>query len=257
VKKVDNLKLKKTQQIMLEILINVDKICKEHNLTYWLDSGTLLGAIRHKGFIPWDDDLDIVMSLEDYNKFIKIAPKYLNKNYFLQNSKIEKRFPYDFTKIRSSEGIIIEKHEANKKVAYNQGIFIDILPVITISSFKLEKYLHNILILSVKLFSYKYLNMRYIREILIKVHDSLHKGWSKKNLKVVRSGRFPSNFLYIDKESIFPLKEVEFENMNFFAPANYDLYLKTLYGVNYMSLPPKSKRTTHADKILLKSEVDE
>ena len=76
--------LRKAQLIMLDMLIEFDAICKKHQLQYWLDSGTLLGAVRHQGFIPWDDDIDICMERNDYQKFIQICSQELSKEYFLQ-----------------------------------------------------------------------------------------------------------------------------------------------------------------------------
>jgi lipopolysaccharide cholinephosphotransferase len=238
--------LKKAQNIMLEILIEVDKICKKHNINYWLDSGTLLGAIRHKGFIPWDDDLDISMSIDDYYKFIKIAQDELPTSMQLQTKEIEKDFPYDFAKIRDNRGKIIEQHEKNKNVTYNQGIFIDIIPVIFIKDSFFYKTLYKFNFLAIKLFSYKYLNINKIRQLLIRLHDKMH---SFNNKIVIRSGKFPSYLLYINKELIFPLKKIEFENYNFYIPNKAEEYLKSLYGNNFMQLPPKEKQHTHAFKI--------
>lgn len=79
---INNNILRKAQLRMLNILLEIDRICQKNNIEYWLAEGTLLGAVRNKGFIPWDDDIDICMLREDYNKFIKIAPKELNSEYF-------------------------------------------------------------------------------------------------------------------------------------------------------------------------------
>jgi len=241
-----NNNLKKAKNIMLEILIEVDKICKKYDINYWLDSGTLLGAVRHKGFIPWDDDLDISMSIDDYYKFIKIAQGELPTYMQLQTKEIEKDFPYDFAKIRDNRGKIIEEHEKNKNVTYNQGIFIDIIPVIFIKDLCFYKVLYKFNFLVIKLFSYKYLNINKIRQFLIKIHDKMH---SINNKTVIRSGRFTELNFYIRKEDLFPLKKIQFENYDFYIPNKPEEYLKSLYGNNFMQLPPKEKRHTHAYKI--------
>jgi lipopolysaccharide cholinephosphotransferase len=241
-----NNNLKQAQNIMLDILKEVDKICKKHNINYWLDSGTLLGAIRHGGFIPWDDDLDISMSIDDYYKFIQIAQSELPLHMKLQTKEIEKGFPYDFAKIRDNHGKIIEQHEKDNNVSYNQGIFIDIIPVIFIDDSYIYKTLYKLNFLAIKLFSYKYLNIYKIRKLLIYMHDKMH---NIKNNVVIRSGKFPSYLLYLNKKSIFPLKKMQFENYNFNIPNKPNDYLNVLYGNSFMRLPPKEKQHTHAFKI--------
>jgi len=246
---MDSKKLRKAQMIMFELLVELDKICQKHSLKYWLDSGTLLGAVRDKGFLKWDDDLDVTMTIEDYKKFCKIAKSELPSNIFLQNSDTDNYFPYDYSKIRSNKGTIIEKHELDKSVKYNQGIFIDILPCIAIKNNIFHKYAYWSIFLCIKVFSYGYLNVRSIRKLLISIGDNFHLGWDHNDTKAVRSCKFPSFYMNIDKSSIFPLRKITFENKEFWAPNNYDDYLKVYYGNNYMIPPPESEREIHAHNI--------
>ncbi len=246
---MDRKKLRKAQLIMLEMLIEVDRICQKQKIQYWLDSGTLLGAIRHKGFLVWDDDIDISMKIEDYHKFCEVAKSELPNGMSLQTSKTETSFPYDYAKVRSNKGRIIEKHQTGKDITYNQGIFIDILPCIAVKNNIFYKYSYWTTFLFIKLFSYRYLNIRYIREFVISLGDSFHVGWSHKDTKVVRSGRLPSFYMDIDIISIFPLKKITFENREFWAPNNCDDYLKVYYGDNYITPPPENKRRAHASRI--------
>lgn len=97
---MDNEILRKVQLAQLDMAKEVKRICNKYNINYFMDSGTLLGAVRHRGFIPWDDDLDFGMLREDYEKFLKIATTELDSKFFLQTWKNDDGFPYGFSKIR-------------------------------------------------------------------------------------------------------------------------------------------------------------
>ena len=129
---IDPETLRKAQLIMLDMLIGFDAICKKHQLQYWLDSGTLLGAVRHQGFIPWDDDIDLSMPVEDYNKFLKIAKSELSSEIFLQTSQADKNFKFDYIKLRSNKASIVEFHEKDKQIKYHQGVFVDVFPMLAV-----------------------------------------------------------------------------------------------------------------------------
>ena len=111
---------------LLEIFIG---ICKKHNLRYMAFGGTLLGAVRHHGFIPWDDDIDICMFREDYDKFLKIAATELPDGIFLQTPVSDPEYLFGFTKLRNSNTAALENYLIKKHFCINQGIFIDIFPL--------------------------------------------------------------------------------------------------------------------------------
>ena len=118
---MENKNLRKAQLIMFNLLKELDKVCKKNNINYWLDSGTLLGAVRHKGFIPWDDDIDICMLEKDYKKFLKIAKKELSENVFLQTEETDKNyiwFPY--AKLRDRNSVFIEEGQKQNEL-FHQG----------------------------------------------------------------------------------------------------------------------------------------
>ncbi len=246
--------VREVQKLMLDILIQVDKFCRKNNLIYWMDSGTLLGAVRHKGFIPWDDDLDICMPIEDYDRFLETAPAGLPDYLFVQTKKSDKYYKRDFAKVRSNKGKIVEKSDP-KNAKFNQGVYIDIFPNMTIKNTKFHKFIHRFLMkskikISEQLLDLNRFQKHFIRNFFIKLTRSLHQGWDvNKDLLVVRSAEFAEYKFVLPIKDLFPLKEIEFEGHKFFAPKNTDAYLKLLYGDNYMELPPIEKRKTHSAKI--------
>lgn len=115
------------QKTELELFRCFTQICDKLNLTYFLVCGSALGAARHGGFIPWDDDLDVGMYRDDYNKFMELAPALLPKGIFLQNYKTDPEFPYMYAKLRNSNTTYIEKRLAPLNI--NHGVYIDIFPL--------------------------------------------------------------------------------------------------------------------------------
>ena len=118
--------LKKLQNIEFEILLEFDRICKKHNIMYQLFAGTLLGAIRHRGFIPWDDDIDVCLLRKDYNVFIDVCRTELDSKYFLQTYETDKHSIWQFAKIRKNNTLFLE--DAVSECDIHHGIFIDIFP---------------------------------------------------------------------------------------------------------------------------------
>ena len=125
--KENEIELKRLQLVELDILKEFIRVCNELNVKYFLDSGTLLGCIRHGGFIPWDDDIDVSMPREDYEIFLKEGQKLLKNKYFLQTYKTDPEYTMGFAKIRNSETTFIESSVKNLKI--NHGVYIDIFPL--------------------------------------------------------------------------------------------------------------------------------
>lgn len=120
-------KRKKVWAAELQMLEKFDEICQKHNLTYYAYYGTLLGAVRHQGFIPWDDDIDVVMFRDDYEKFQAIAPEEFKEPYFYQNTYTD-RVMWALSKIRDSRTTAVEPQFRHLGSSFHQGIFIDIFP---------------------------------------------------------------------------------------------------------------------------------
>jgi len=118
--------LVKQQAVLVELLEEIDRICKKHNIPYVVFCGTALGAVRHKGIIPWDDDLDVSMLRKDYEKFLEVAPAELKEQYFLQ-AEGAKHWPMNFSKLRKNNTTYLEKYHPKDNETH-QGIYVDIFP---------------------------------------------------------------------------------------------------------------------------------
>lgn len=123
----DGSQLRRQQLRMLDILLEVDRICKKHHIPYWLSSGTLIGAARHQGFIPWDDDLDIEMLWPDYKRLMKILPQELPDTMALQNQETDPNYYFFYAKVRDRRSLLEENNPYGTPWR-EQGIYIDIFP---------------------------------------------------------------------------------------------------------------------------------
>ena len=120
--------LRRQQMRMLDILLEVDRICREHGIRYWLSSGTLIGAVRHGGFIPWDDDLDIEMMRADYLRLMQVLPRELPDWLALQHADTDEYYFYFYAKVRDRRSRMLETLDYGRQLK-EQGIFIDIFPL--------------------------------------------------------------------------------------------------------------------------------
>ena len=255
---IDPKVLREAQLVMLEMLQEFDAICNKHNLQYWLDSGTLLGAVRHQGFIPWDDDIDLSMPIEDYNKFIEIGASELSENIFFQTSKTDKDFKFDYMKLRSNKVNIVEFHEKDREVTYHQGVFVDIFPMLTLPNTKFHQTFYEDVfklirdVSSISLHTPNGKDHPKARKALVDALNKMHEGWKREDLKVIYSGKMPDVAAWFDSQKVFPLQKMLFEGFNFPVPNDSEHYLKSIYSFDFMELPPIEKRTIHAHSIEFK-----
>lgn len=256
---IDMKLLRRVQYIQLDILKVVSKICTDHNIKYYLIGGTLLGAVRHKGFIPWDDDLDIAMMRSDYNKFIEVCKKELPHDLFLQNSETEKNFWLFITKIRKNNTRFDDN--ITIKTKNHPGIYIDIFPLDNVPEKDsiIQKLQYNgiRLLTSVMLYKngYREYNSNIVKRVsailsilpytvIVKFSSLLTNIYNKKETGFVTS--FMSNYGYkkqkMNKIKVYGNgKKLLFEDEEFFVPYDYEAYLTQIFN-DYMQLPPVEER---------------
>lgn len=250
--------LRNAQLKMLDILTDVDRICRKYDISYWIDYGTLLGAVRHKGFIPWDDDLDITMMTEDMKRFISIAPSELADTLFLQTRKTDPSYKLPLCKIRDKKSLFISQHD-DFTSDYNKGIYIDI--------FEAEDYPHinsSVLKFIMKwekktsfFFTIKhYATAKNVVAALSfpVIHALFLLLWKIMSLKPKKDVSYIPELNYygvsFKRDTVFPLSEIVFEGKSFKAPHDADAYLRTIYH-DYTKLPPAEKRIDHSKYIFM------
>ncbi len=246
--------LRRLQLKMLDIVKDIDKLCKENDIQYYIFYGSALGAVRHKGFIPWDDDFDIAMTYDNYQKFIKVAEEKLDKSkYFVQTPGKEKEYYLQFTKIRDISTTLIEDFNKDKNVV--RSVFVDVFPLVGAPTskvgwffFKLDRAFvlscDNNIIRNKALYSF----FKVILKIFGK--EKIIKYFGKKCTKydVNKSEQVVSfaDTWSLEKSTYFKKAlgkptYVEFEDTTLPIPEDYDSILKTIYG-NYMQIPSKEER---------------
>ncbi len=233
--------IRQAQERMLSLLLVFDQVCQKYNFTYWLDHGTLLGAVRHNGFIPWDDDLDVTMPREDYENFLLVAQQELPPSVFLQTKKSDLCSPVHYVKLRDRNSTYIDAWEEDRDVCYHQGIFMDVFPVNFIDYGKRRKY--KTILTAAKFFSNRYVKIDMIAQKFIGYLNRYH---ASAHSYIVSGGESMHYVTHVDKKTVFPLKELAFEGKLFPVPNDYDGYLRSIFGETYMELPDEDKRQIHS-----------
>ncbi len=251
-------KIAKLKTIEVDILKEFISVCDKLHLKYYIIAGTLIGAIRHKGFIPWDDDIDVAMPREDFEKFIIHGQELLPSHLFLQTNKSDPEFVFNYAKIRNSNTTFIE--ESNRNCHINSGVFIDIFVLDNFPKGKLRRkfilFKDKVYLTAIgKVFYRKSVSkgLRLRQKITDLLFSSPYTARDKRE-KYIRS--FKKSGLVHNFSSIYSEKEivpwewygegvsVNFEGIKVNAPAEYDLLLRHIYG-DYMKLPPEEKRVSH------------
>jgi lipopolysaccharide cholinephosphotransferase len=250
-------RLRKAQLKMLEMLKIVDAICSKHQIHYWLDAGTLLGCIRHHGFIPWDDDADIAMPRKSYEKFLQVAPQEIPEHIHLQKAGHVKNY-YNLgapLKIRDKNSYYLEKHEIGNET-YQQGIFIDVfvydqmwsttwkhkaIKRISRKCLRILGTKHSALPMGRNHFLYKLYGMILPKSLLYGILDYVVSRANKLETPYIGRGYHCKKITLIEKNDVFPLKRQCFEDTMLNIPQHAERILKKEYG-DFWQLPPLEER---------------
>lgn len=266
-----NYDLEKIHVHILDILKEIDRICKKHNITYFLSAGTALGAIRHQGFIPWDDDADIGMLREDFERFRKIAVTELNKGYYYQRMGKGSRFYRNFDQIGKYNTAFVLYRLKDLKI--HHGLHVDVFPFDFVPEdykkreelvkevqrlrTKLSRKLlpHAVttknpwkrLIINHERYRLKFIPLRLLHR---KMEATLTRYQGKEEQYVADLLTHYKKTMYFKKSDILPVQYVPFEDTSLPVPGNADAYLTMMYG-DYMTPPPEGKRNQRHRLILL------
>lgn len=251
--------LRTLQLKMFDILKTVIAIADKHNITYWISGGTLLGAIRHGGFIPWDDDIDIEIMYPDYLRFLKILRQELPSDLYLQTPS-DRGYRLLFSKVRDRNSIVEEEDDVDNRYT-ERGIFIDIFP-----EERSYRWLKNIVdffygrafrrlkrgqpFKSVPYF-FEYSTSLILYPIGIGLKEAARCFCRITKPDNILHSYGIGNSTNHSISYILPVSKVLFEGIEVSAPNNPQLYLSKQYG-NFMVIPPKEKRNTHFLKVRYK-----
>ena len=240
-----------------DMLAEFVRICNKHGIKYFVQGGTLLGTVRHSGFIPWDDDVDVSLPRDEYERFLAVAEKELPEYYFLQTKDTDPEYPNNFAKIRDSRTTFVETSARNLKI--NHGAYIDIFPLDNYpEGFRAKIYELKKRLLTQRIYKAFYMpHMSFIAKIItlltmllypslkgaVEKREKLFKSVAKSGKVVNNSGAWLSKEI-IPEEWVQDTTQMEFEGIKVNVSDKYDEWLTYVYG-DYMSLPPENERVGH------------
>jgi lipopolysaccharide cholinephosphotransferase len=255
--------LRKGQLRLLDMMVEFDRICKKHDIPYFLSGGTCLGAVRHGGFIPWDDDVDIDVWHTDYKKLMKILPKELPEYYLMQTPKTDKGFYRLYMKIVDKNSYVRFIKDGRRQRLEHKGLSIDIFPLEAVFSYKLRNFVDQYYAIAL-LIKRKAIDSKPLSRI---------KAFLAWPFLKIAAGFVRTLSIFADKEqvshscgtkmsprlkysNIFPPEPILFDGKEFLGPAKPKQYLKRLYG-DYWIIPPEEEREVHAEKIEIYKKQNE
>lgn len=262
--------MNEVQNKTLDLLKIINQLCNENNIVYFVYAGTLLGAVRHAGFIPWDDDIDIVMFRKDYEKFKNVCLHKLNRDkYILQTIDSDPYTNNSWMKLHDKNSSFISGFRRKEAM---EGINIDIFPIDNVPDNRIVRWFRGKIIDKINyIYQYRFAKkfetcsfkmkcFRYLIKFIPPLNEKKFKNKYDKYLKKYNKKKtenvvYHSNRKYCRK--VVPVKWLEdisylrFENMNVSVPKEYKKILERLYGKNYMSIPPKEKQISSHGTIII------
>lgn len=242
------------QQVMLEMLEEVDQICKKNGISYQLFAGTALGAVRHKGFIPWDDDLDVVMYRPDYERFLQVAAPELDTGKYYLQKEYSEHWPMFYSKIRRNGTACIERF-IPKDEQMHQGVFIDIFPCDNLSDhlvYRRIQFIASKIVIAKSLGMRGYLTDSISKKMFILLCGALpmkpfvrlvqyRNGNRTKMLHTFFGGSSKYSRSVFPREWLIDATNVQFESKEYPVSAHYPQLLMSLYGDYSIPTPPEKR----------------
>ena len=268
-------KMKKVWAVELDLLNEFSRVCSVHGLKWFIHAGTMLGAMRHQGFIPWDDDIDVIMPRDDYERLCELGPGEFSHPYFFQNDDTDRFFARPFSRLRNSETTAIFANDRSYRYPFNQGIFIDIFPIDHVPSDPRERsgfykdltrlgnrawQWRNMIhfyrpkkgkgvvkrtVYGLKHIYYKYFFKGGYRYYLKKHHELITKYDSEDTGWVGESVIYPLGRHLWRAEWFRKTMKVPFEMLQVPVPVCYEECLSASFGFNWRT--PKHVPTMHGD----------